>query len=309
MKKLPVDAAQGPEESQTAAEQDRLLRLERLLAFFKSEQPAHAQLVSAFTPVFLARERLVQAAASQAEEGAAAAPLQSSTALPVGNAEAQAVALPLLDALAQGFPSAAGQWEALRRSMRASQDLAARLCLARRDNQPKKLTRLGHEHGAEREVTALFAAQALGILAARHAARLPAAEGQGMSMRLCPYCGSRPELSVIHEQEGKRSLLCSNCGRHWRYARTACPFCGTDASNNIRHMFVEGQSDLRAALCETCRHYVLEADIRQRDMPLEFSRALTLIMGHLDALAQEEGALPLSLLAPEVRFSGQSGRA
>lgn len=89
------------------------MRLERLLASFKTEQPAHTQLVSAFTPVFLMRERLIPADAPEA--GQSAAPLQSAAVLPVDTAEAHAVALPLLDALALGFPAAAGPMGGLAR--------------------------------------------------------------------------------------------------------------------------------------------------------------------------------------------------
>lgn len=71
MKKVHVNPAQQPEQPGSTTEQDRLLRLERLLASFKTEQPAHTQLVSAFTPVFLMRERLIPADAPEAGQSAA----------------------------------------------------------------------------------------------------------------------------------------------------------------------------------------------------------------------------------------------
>ena len=51
--------------------------------------------------------------------------------------------------------------------------------------------------------------------------------------------------------------------------------------------------DERAVSCKNCRHYILEADIRKRDLALDGAAIVSLGMGYLDALMQEQGILPL----------------
>ena len=111
--------------------------------------------------------------------------------------------------------------------------------------------------------------------------------------KTCPYCGGKPELSVVHEKEGHRSLFCTDCGRHWRFQRTACPSCGCDKPDNLRLHFAESTPDERAVSCKNCGHYILEADIRKRDLALDGAAIVCLGMGYLDALMQEQGLLPL----------------
>ena len=69
----------------------------------------------------------------------------------------------------------------------------------------------------------------------------------------------------------------------------------------MERLAAEGVSRLSASYVlrgEELAAMDLEADLRPRDMPLEIGHVLSLVMGHLDALAQEEGASPLSLARP-----------
>ena len=98
-------------------------------------------------------------------------------------------------------------------------------------------------------------------------------------------------LSLIHIWH--RSLFCTDCGRHWRFQRTACPSCGCDKPDNLRLHFAESTPDERAVSCKNCGHYILEADIRKRDLALDGAAIVSLGMGYLDALMQEQGILPI----------------
>jgi FdhE protein len=100
---------------------------------------------------------------------------------------------------------------------------------------------------------------------------------------LCPTCGGRPQLSVVADSgeplvTGRRSLLCSRCGSSWDYTRSACAACGESDEARLL-VYAEqwggpgsrsGNGDgsgeavfpnLRIAGCESCRSYLLEADL------------------------------------------------
>jgi FdhE protein len=100
---------------------------------------------------------------------------------------------------------------------------------------------------------------------------------------LCPICGGRPQLSVVADSgeplvTGRRTLLCSRCGSSWDYTRSACPACGESDEARLLVYAEEwggpvsghGNGDgpgpavfpnLRIAGCESCRSYLLEADL------------------------------------------------
>jgi hypothetical protein len=122
----------------------------------------------------------------------------------------------------------------------------------------------------------------------------------------CPNCGGRPQLSVVADSgeplvTGRRSLLCSRCCSSWDYTRSACPACGESDEARLL-VYAErwggpvsrsngddpGEAvfpNLRIAGCESCRSYLIEADLG-RDRPA---------VPEVDELA----AIPLDLYAAD----------
>ncbi|WP_300800954.1 formate dehydrogenase accessory protein FdhE [uncultured Desulfovibrio sp.] len=274
----------------------------RLIAILRDACPEQQALLDAFAPVLCLRETAL--AEEAARRAAAPAPATPETGTPAaasagkGGMDVECAARwaePLLDALKQGFPAVADAWEQLREAIRADAALPAYLCLARRGRKRPALSTWCKERRLSADAVNLFAEQFARLAGA--AAQLGRPERESGDAT-CPYCGGRAEISLIHGTEGRRYLQCGHCSRLWRFKRTLCPHCGAEGNGILRHIFVDGQPDLRAVVCETCRHYILEADLRPRDMPLEIGHVLSLVMGHLDALAQEDGASPLSLSRP-----------
>ena len=76
-----------------------------------------------------------------------------------------------------------------------------------------------------------------------------------------------------------------------RKATGACsvPTVGGTGVSSVRR----APPDERAVSCKNCGHYILEADIRKRDLALDGAAIVCLGMGYLDALMQEQGLLPL----------------
>ena len=115
--------------------------------------------------------------------------------------------------------------------------------------------------------------------------------GEGVSDRLCPFCGGLPQVSYFAVSgealvSGPRYLVCSRCATNWIFSRMTCAGCGeTDGTKlpifqddkQLPHVRVDG--------CRTCNRYLLTVDLR-RD-----ARAVPIV----DELA----ALPLDLYATD----------
>ena len=71
------------------------------------------------------------------------------------------------------------------------------------------------------------------------------------------------------------------------------PHAGATNRTICACIFAESTPDERAVSCKSCGHYILEADIRKRDLALDGAAIVCLGMGYLDALMQEQGILPI----------------
>jgi formate dehydrogenase maturation protein FdhE len=107
----------------------------------------------------------------------------------------------------------------------------------------------------------------------------------------CPACGGPPQVGFFALSgealvTGPRHLVCARCARDWIHPRMVCPGCGEQTGARLP---VYSEADrfphLRIDACETCRRYVLAADLRKD------AEAVPIV----DELA----ALPLDLYARE----------
>lgn len=94
---------------------------------------------------------------------------------------------------------------------------------------------------------------------AASAARAP----QLTTPRVCPLCGSRPLLGVLHPEGdgGKRFLLCSFCSQEWEFRRILCPTCGEEAENKLPVYIAEDSPHIRVEACDTCKFYLRTIDL------------------------------------------------
>lgn len=112
-------------------------------------------------------------------------------------------------------------------------------------------------------------------------------------LQTCPYCGQKPQMSVIQKIEGERSLLCSACNGLWRYKRTACPNCGVDEAGNLQLTYANNNIKERGVSCQKCNTYILEVDLKERDIANENIHALTLGIAYLDIIMQQNKYSPI----------------
>jgi FdhE protein len=109
----------------------------------------------------------------------------------------------------------------------------------------------------------------------------------GWNESLCPVCGSRPGMSELSGEEGKRVLSCSTCFFKWLFKRIKCPSCGSEDAGSFSY-FTAGDGPTRVDTCKACSRYIKTRDARKgnADVPLEVEDLLTI---HLDLLASKEG--------------------
>lgn len=177
--------------------------------------------------------------------------------------------------------------------MRSKPGSVRRLCKASLAHEPEPRWPCSREkNGLSPDVLDMVIAQTVKILMARTANSLPEAPFDP-ARKTCPYCGGKPELSIVHEKEGHRSLFCTDCGRHWRFQRTACPSCG--ATNRticacILPKALRTNAPFPARIAGTTSLKRISAS---RDLALDGAAIVSLGMGYLDALMQEQGILPI----------------
>ena len=122
------------------------------------------------------------------------------------------------------------------------------------------------------------------------AAQVPRAP-QVTTPRLCPLCGSRPLLGVLHPEGdgGKRFLLCSFCLQEWEFRRILCPTCGEEAEDKLPVYIAEDSPHIRVEACDTCKFYLRTIDLTKD--------------GNAIPLVDDLAAIPHTLWANEQGYS------
>ncbi len=112
-----------------------------------------------------------------------------------------------------------------------------------------------------------------------------------MTVQVCPQCGARPLLGVLHpEGDGKkRFLLCSFCSQEWEFRRILCPTCGEEAEGKLPVYVAEQFPHIRVEACDTCQFYIRTVDLTKD--------------GQAIPLVDDLAAIPLSLWAHEKGYS------
>ena len=111
------------------------------------------------------------------------------------------------------------------------------------------------------ELRRFFVLACLQPLAERLQLQLP--ESVDQSVRVCPVCGSLPQLIMLRpEGEGaRRSLLCSLCLREWGFRRLLCPMCGELDKEKLPYYTDAGCKYVRVEACDSCHRYLKSVDL------------------------------------------------
>ena len=116
----------------------------------------------------------------------------------------------------------------------------------------------------------------------------------GNGKTLCPYCGSRPQVSVLQDDvdtRGKRTLLCSLCGSAWSFARSCCPQCCEEKADQLQYHETEVWPHVRVEECRACQTYIKTVDLRTNGLAVPLVDEIASV--ELDLWAREQGMVKL----------------
>ncbi len=110
------------------------------------------------------------------------------------------------------------------------------------------------------------------------------------SERRCPFCGGKPQLSVLQNKEagaesGNRDLMCAKCLSIWPFRRLVCAHCGEEHPSMLAYFQTPTQDHVRIEACDTCKRYLKGVDLTR--------------LGTAQPLVDEVAAAPLDLWATE----------
>lgn len=147
--------------------------------------------------------------------------------------------------------------------------------------------------------------QAVGLLLGTVARILLEAKANALRERLkgaawqkgfCPVCGAHPTIAVIREKITQQWLHCSRCGSEWRFSRMVCPGCEQENAGGIDYFYLEDRNQETAFTCPSCKRYLITlnhvSDLGDHDRDVT---AISLV--HLDFIMQEKGLTPMTWCA------------
>jgi FdhE protein len=94
----------------------------------------------------------------------------------------------------------------------------------------------------------------------------PTSRGQAGGENCCPFCGGKPQLSILQIKEpsaesGGRDMLCSLCLTSWPFIRVVCANCGENDPAHLAYFHSPDYDHVRIDACETCKHYIKSIDL------------------------------------------------
>ena len=117
----------------------------------------------------------------------------------------------------------------------------------------------------------------------------------GFSGSVCPVCGARPQLAVLHPEGdgGKRFLVCSFCVTEWEFRRILCPVCGEENYQKLPRYSADDLPAVRAEACDTCKRYLKSVDMTVDGLAVPLVDEIA--TAPLDLWAAEQGYTKISL--------------
>jgi FdhE protein len=87
--------------------------------------------------------------------------------------------------------------------------------------------------------------------------RWAAARANNWAESYCPVCGAWPTLVEVRGIERSRYFRCGRCSAEWYARALSCPYCGTNAHDDLASLVPEQQgSNAIVEACNRCQGYV-----------------------------------------------------
>jgi formate dehydrogenase accessory protein FdhE len=115
---------------------------------------------------------------------------------------------------------------------------------------------------------------------------------------LCPFCGGRPQVSVLRVKEpsaesGGRDLVCATCLTEWPFRRVVCAQCGEERPARLGYFHTTEYDHVRVEACDTCKHYLKGVDLTRLGLAAPLVDEIA--ASPLDVWAQEHGYTKIEL--------------
>jgi len=277
-------------------------RVEGVIEDIIGKSPHSKEIITAFKPLFLVRERLIDElklksadrSSIDGEKLRLGIPCISQTPFFLEGDPWEKIGLAVLPAMSEGFPALGEDAATLEKKLKTGD---IRLFDAFADFPGSVETAVDRwSQGANikpQTIGLLLGAVARIVLQAKSDGIAEHIEGMGWEKGYCPVCGAHPTIAVIREKIPQRWLHCSRCGHEWRFSRMFCPGCEQESPSGLDYFYVEDRRQETAFTCNSCKRYLITlnqiSDMGDHDRDVS---AMSLI--HLDLVMQEKGFTPMT---------------
>jgi len=277
-------------------------RVEGIINDIIGKSPHSKEIITAFKPLFLVRERLidelklksVDRSSIDGEKLRQGIPCINQTSFFLEGDPWEKIGLAVVSAMREGFPALGEDTAKLEGKMKAGD---IRLFDAFTDFSVSVATavdRWSKEADIKPQAIGLMLSTMTRIvLQAKSNGIGEHIEGMGWEKGYCPVCGAHPTIAVIREKIAQRWLHCSRCGHEWRFSRMLCPGCEQESPSGLDYFYLEDRQQETAFTCNSCKRYLITlnqiSDMGDHDRDVS---AMSLI--HLDLVMQGKGFKPMT---------------
>jgi len=288
---------------------DRLKTLEMMIDRIIGKNPHSKEIINAFRPVMVERNRLVETLdLSPGDPGGmdgtrlkSGVPLIKQAALFHSEDPWEGIALSLIPAFKQGFPDLQDDLDTLQGCIKNKTIDLYDYFKGPADDGEKIIEGWSARLNIRVLSFRLFFRTVMWVILHKRARNLAGYLRESeWEKGYCPICGSFPSISMIMEKSGQRWLHCFQCGHEWRFSRVICPYCEHEGQKGMTFFFVEDKKQEAVYTCDQCKRYLLTLNqiSPMTEMDLDLS---ALGLAHLDILMRDKGLIPMAL--PEWNLS------
>ncbi len=280
----------------------KISRVEGIINDVIGKSPHSKEIITAFKPLFLVRERLLEElklksadlSSIDGEKLRQGIPCINQTSFFLKDDPWEKIGLAVLSAIREGFPAVGEDVAKLEGKMKAGD---IRLFDAFTEFPGSVETAVNRwSNGATikpQAIGLMLGAVTRIVLQAKSNGIGEHIEGMDWEKGTCPVCGAHPTIAVIREKIAQRWLHCSRCGHEWRFSRMFCPGCEKESPSGLDYFYVEDRRQETAFTCNSCKRYLITlnqiSDMGDHDRDVS---AMSLI--HLDLIMQEKGFTPMT---------------